>query len=74
MFSKPWHLQAVNWLRRQCVGGLSAVLADEPGMGKTASVVTFVQSLRRDFRALGPVLVVVPPASLSFWEGEFAFW
>ena len=64
----------MNWLRRQCLTGLSAVLADERGMGKTASVVTVVQSLRRDFQALGPVLVVVPPASLAFWEGEFAFW
>jgi len=70
----PPPTQAVNWLRRQCVEGLSALLADEPGLGTTASVVAFVQSLRRDFRSLGPVLVVVPPASLAFWKGEFAFW
>ena len=67
-------VQAVNWLRSRCVDGLAALVADEPGLGKTATVVAFIQSLRHEFKSPGPVLVVVPPASLSFWEGEFAFW
>lgn len=70
----PQCWQAVNWLREGCVEGLSAVLADEQGLGKTAAVIAFVQSLRHEFKSLGPVLVVMPPAKLAFWEGEFAFW
>ena len=64
------HPQAVNWLRRQWSEGNNAVLADEQGLGKSASVLTFLQSLRADFSCPGPVLLVAPAASLTFWEGE----
>lgn len=37
-------------------------------------MVAFIQCLRRELAAAGPILVVLPPASLAFWEGEFAFW
>lgn len=29
---------------------------------------------RREFKAAGPVLVVVPGASVDFWAGEWALW
>jgi hypothetical protein len=29
---------------------------------------------RHEFKVTGPLLVVVPAKSLSFWEGELAFW
>jgi SNF2 family DNA or RNA helicase len=45
------------------------VLADEQGLGKSASVLAFLQSLRADFACPGPVLLVAPAASLPFWEG-----
>lgn len=54
--------------------GLAAVLADEAGLGKTATAVAFIQALRHEFKCCGPILVVVPPADLAFWEGEVAFW
>ncbi len=68
------HVQALNWLRRQAVDGLAAVLADDPGLGKTATAVALTLALRQEFKCAGPVLVVVPPTALAFWEGEFAFW
>lgn len=61
--------QAVNWLRRQWSEGNNAVLADEQGLGKSASVLAFLQGLRADFACPGPVLLVAPAASLPFWEG-----
>ena len=67
-------MQALNWLRRQAVDGLAAVLADDPGLGKAATAVALTQALRQEFKSTGPVLVVVPPTALAFWEGEFAFW
>ena len=39
-------LQAVGWMREQWVQGLNAVLADEKGLGRTATVITFLQCLR----------------------------
>ncbi len=65
----PPRLQAINWLRRQWSEGNNAVLADEQGLGKSASVLAFLQSLRVDFACPGPVLLVAPAASLPFWEG-----
>jgi len=44
-------LEAANWLRRLWAEGRPALLADGGGLGKTASVMTFLQSLR-----WGPVL------------------
>lgn len=67
-------MQALNWLRRHTVDGVAAVLADDPGLGKTATAVAFTQALRHEFRSSSPALIIVPPTALSFWEGEFAFW
>jgi SNF2 family DNA or RNA helicase len=38
-------LQALNWLCQQWAKGSSSVLADEPGLGKTAVAIAFMQSL-----------------------------
>ncbi len=40
------YVQAVRWMREQWVQGLNAVLADEKGLGRTATVITFLQCLR----------------------------
>lgn len=42
----PHQLEAVNWLRRLWAEGRPALLADGGGLGKTASIITFLQSLR----------------------------
>jgi hypothetical protein len=66
----PPPAQAVNWLRRQWSEGNNAALADEAGLGRSACVLAFLHSLRADFGCAGPALLVVPAASLPFWEGE----
>lgn len=53
------------WLHKR-----TAVLADEQGMGKTASAVAYISSLLHEFEVTAPVLVVVPSNMLSFWEGK----
>jgi hypothetical protein len=47
-----------------------AVLADEQGLGKTASCIAYIASLLAEFKVTAPVLVVVPLSMLGFWEGE----
>lgn len=66
--------QGVNWLREQWLKGQSSILADAPGLGKTATVISFIQCLRHEFRMALPVLIIVPSTMLAFWEGEWAFW
>jgi SNF2 family DNA or RNA helicase len=70
----PHQLAALNWLRAAWAAGRPAVIADEIGLGKTASVIAFLTSLVEEFKATAPILVVVPLSMLSFWEGELAFW
>lgn len=70
----PHQLAGVNWLRSMYVHGSNAILADERGLGRTATLITYLQSLLFEFKACGPLLVVVPQSMLDFWEGEFKFW
>lgn len=39
-------LQAVSWLRKKWAQGRDVLLADEKGLGRTATVITLLQSLR----------------------------
>jgi SNF2 family DNA or RNA helicase len=39
----PHQLEAVNWLRRNWAAGRCGILADEPGLGRTATVATFLK-------------------------------
>jgi SNF2 family DNA or RNA helicase len=63
-------LSALQWLRTMWLAKRPAVLADEQGLGKTASCIAYIASLLAEFKATAPVLVVVPLAMLGFWEGE----
>lgn len=51
-----------------------ALLADEQGLGKTASCVAYIASLLAEFKVTAPVLVVAPLSMLGFWEGEREGW
>jgi SNF2 family DNA or RNA helicase len=62
-------LAALQWLRSMWVAKRPAVLADEQGLGKTASCIAYIASLLAEFKATAPVLVVVPLSMLGFWEG-----
>lgn len=67
---QPHQLSALQWLRSMWVAKRPAVLADEQGLGKTASCIAYLSALLHEFHATSPVLVVVPLSMLGFWEGE----
>lgn len=66
----PHQLQAAAWLRAMWLQRRAAVLADDQGLGKTASAAAYIASLLQELKVTAPVLVVAPLATVSFWEGE----
>ena len=70
----PHQMEALNWLQEQWTEGNNAILADEPGLGKTATTLAFFALLRTNYSCPGPVLVITPAAALQFWEGECTRW
>ncbi|CAD7703269.1 unnamed protein product, partial [Ostreobium quekettii] len=70
----PHQLDALNWLRRRWVDQKGGLLIGEPGIGKTACLVTFFMALRHEFNSVAPILVVAPSGSMDQWNGEVAFW
>ncbi len=51
-----------------------ALLADEPGLGKTAQAIRALTELQRRGEAVFPALVVCPNTLKKNWEREFARW
>lgn len=51
-----------------------ALLADEPGLGKTAQAITALRELRSRGEKVFPALVVCPNTLKKNWEREFGKW
>lgn len=72
---KRHQLDGVQWMSAMYDCGLSFILGDEMGMGKTAQAITFIGRLvEKGYTTGQPVLVVVPLAVLTNWEVEFQHW
>jgi SNF2 family DNA or RNA helicase len=64
----PHQLEAVNWLRRQWAADAPVLMADDSGLGKTATVIAFLQFLRC---ALVSCLCLSLAAGPSAYEGTW---
>lgn len=51
-----------------------ALLADEPGLGKTAQAIRALKKLREQGETVFPVLIVCPSTLKNNWEREFDRW
>lgn len=51
-----------------------AILADEPGLGKTASTISTLKLLHEAGEDVFPVLVIAPNSTKKVWEREFKNW
>ncbi len=67
-------IDGINWLRRNWAQRKHCILSDDQGLGKTATVLGFLNSLRCEFSCRGPILIIAPSSSLGFWEGEISQW
>ena len=51
-----------------------ALLADEPGLGKTAQAIRAIKALQEQGEAVFPALIVCPNTLKKNWQREFAKW
>jgi SWI/SNF-related matrix-associated actin-dependent regulator 1 of chromatin subfamily A len=63
-----YQLEGAAWLASRLATGTGAILADEPGLGKTAQSVAAVTAL-----GCFPVLLVCPATLKSSWETELGY-
>ena len=70
----PHQMEALNWLRRAWAARRNVILADEMGLGKTVSATSFLSSVKFEFGAPGPCMVLVPLSTMPNWAAEFALW
>ncbi|KAJ3181310.1 hypothetical protein HDU85_003619 [Gaertneriomyces sp. JEL0708] len=70
---KEYQIEGVNWLYTNFILSQSCILADQPGLGKTIQIITFLSVLYHD-HSIYPHLIVVPASTVSNWEREFQKW
>ena len=61
----------VSWMVQMFNNGMSMILGDQMGLGKTLQSFAFISYLRYAQRQTGPFLVVMPLSVLSNWMAEF---
>ncbi|KAJ6642254.1 Chromatin-remodeling complex ATPase chain Iswi [Pseudolycoriella hygida] len=69
-----YQIAGLNWLIALYKSGLSGILADETGLGKTIQSISLIGYLQRVLKVNGQFLVVVPLSTLTVWENEFRRW
>lgn len=67
---RPYQVQGVERLIELTAKRGAAILADEPGLGKTIQVAEYINRTR----PLGPVLIVCPASLRLNWEKELSVW
>ena len=64
-------LQGISWMVHMFQNGMSMILGDQMGLGKTIQSIGYICYLRFKLRQNGPFLVVMPLSVLSNWMAEF---
>ena len=67
-------IYGVEWISATYDLGLSCILGDEMGVGKTVQAICFLLRLREKVGLQGPFLIAVPLAVLETWMQEFKKW
>ena len=69
----PKQIEGVQFLAATYDLGLSCILGDEMGVGKTVQTISFLFRMR-EIGIKGPFLIAVPFAVISTWDAEFKKW
>jgi len=67
---KVYQKNAVDWILRTTDSGLGAVLASEPGLGKTRQAIEVIRQLQKRPFSGRPSLILVPGSLISQWHVE----
>lgn len=67
---RPYQAQGVEKLIELTEKRNAAILADEPGLGKTIQVAEFINRTK----PAGPVLIVCPASLRLNWQKELSIW
>ena len=71
---KEYQMAGLRWLVSLHNNNLNGILADEMGLGKTIQTIALIAYLLESKQLPGPYLIIVPLATLSNWQLEFARW
>lgn len=64
-------ISGISWMVHMFQKGMSFMLGDQMGLGKTLQSIGFICYLKYKLRQTGPFLVVMPLSVLSNWMAEF---
>ena len=70
---RDYQLEGLTWMWEIFCQGMSGILADEMGTGKTIQTISLIARIRKE-NCFGPFLVIVPMSTLPNWMGEFRRW
>lgn len=73
----PHQLEALNWLRKRWAASTPCAIADDVGLGKTATIISFLQCLRcQRLHPKGPIWLLprclLQHLRLSYFEELFS--
>ena len=69
---KSYQLENVQKMFCKFQSGLNVKLADEPGLGKTNSVLLYL--IVNFYMNRKPVIILINPSLIKVWESEFIKW
>ncbi|KAI3652349.1 hypothetical protein MP228_002674 [Amoeboaphelidium protococcarum] len=71
---RSYQVEGVNWLLYCWHHGQSCIVADQMGLGKTPTSVSFLDRLYNTYGVKGPFLVVAPLSTIPHWQRTFEQW
>ena len=69
---RDYQCEAVSWMKNTLEHQGGCVLADSDGLGKTAEVIAYIESITSS--PADPHLIVVPQSDVQRWMSEIAAW
>ena len=71
---RSYQLDGLNWLINLYEKGMSGILADEMGMGKTIQTISLIAFLKEYKKVDRYHLIIVPKSWIPNWVKEFKLW